>query len=354
MRYVLSFLLFGFWPAIAVALDCSSNGYFVGAQTATYNGQRFTNMTISVSGGAPGINTNGKSGVIIDTVLVYHTNGSVGILQQGSGGAEIHNAHVYGYKGASLPGANIACRNASGIWVTNTKVEGGQRGIEINHCNNSTLQKIEGANQTGVLGEGAGAFVQWMNSSSGLLQDFYNFRPKAPTQLFTEGDVVNIYRSNGITITNGLIDGVYGDPNDPNEGIVSCGVQNDEYTNNTTVSGVTVFNSIDGAFCAFGTGGTGNIFKNVHANKNLCSDPITGKPPSSGNGYMFVGPCTKNKTTCVAGPKGVTFTNASGSTYQNWTPCQGDSNPVYNMPAFKPKPAGIAYAPQIRATNICN
>jgi len=354
MRYLIAFALFGLWPGLALAIDCTSNGNYVGPQTATFDGQYFTHMTISVSGnGVAGINTNGHSGVKIDTVLVYHSNGAVGILQQGSGGAEVHNAHVVGY---SSPGSNIACRNASGFWVTNTKVDGGSLGIEISSCSPSVLQGIEGSNQTGILDpNGAGAFVQWINSNNGLLDDFYNYRaPNGPAK--TGGDVVNGYRSTGITVKNGLIDGVYGGypSDDINPTVVSCGIQNDQYTSNMNVSNVNVFHAIDGAFCAYGTGGKGNTFKNVHASDNICTDPVTGRAPASGDGYLFVGPCTKGAADCQGGPKGVVFTNASGSVYANFTPCAGDPRPVYNMPKFMPAQGTVPYAPQFHAQNICN
>jgi hypothetical protein len=333
-------------PALPPA-NCNN---FQGGQTATFDDQYFTNMTINVSGGQAGINSNGHR-IHVDTVKINHSNGSVGILITGSGGSEIHNANIYGANGA---GANIACRNSAGIWVTNTKVDGGERGIEINSCSPSVLQHIEGSNQTGVLDPtaGAGAFVQWLTSNTGLLEDFYNFRaPNGPAK--TGGDVVNAYQSTGITVRHGTIDGVYGGyPSDDfNPTVVSCGVQNDQYTSNMNVSDVNVFHAIDGGLCAYGTGGTGNKFTNVRASNNICSDPVTSRPPASGVGYMFVGHCTQGAQDCQGGPKGVTF---SGMVYANWLSCPsgGVLNPAYPNIKSVPVQGSVPYT-HITATNIC-
>jgi hypothetical protein len=338
-------------PPVPTAANCNN---FQGPQTATSDGQSFSNMTISVSGGQAGISTAGHSGVVIDTVKIFHSNGSPGILEQGGGGLSVHNSNIIG---SSNAGPNIACRNTAvggiGIWVTNTKVDGGHRGIEINHCDGPVLQTIEGSNQTGdFIISGGGAFVQWLESNGGSLTDFYNFRsPIGPA--VTAGDVVNVWRSSGVTITHGLIDGVYSQPNDGVGVVFSCGVQNDENTSNTTVSDVTVVNSVDGAFCGYGSGGTGNKFSNIHASTNLQFDPITHEAPASGNGYMFVGPCKRGSANCAV-PKGITFTNGTGSSYAHFTGWLSDQNPVYNKPLFKPTAVSdIAYTPHIRATNIC-
>ncbi len=303
-----------------------------GAVVANHDYQVISGLDINVvATGQPGINTNGKSFVKICSVRIHHSNGNnggyaPGIYVNGGNGVEIHNANIVDNNNVRAQDSNIKCNNSGGLWVEGTKVTGGARGIELQGCNDATLQTIEGHQISGDHeANGSGNFVQWLNSSRGVIQDFYLTNPNVSLdQGGTNGDGVSAYKSTNIKVSNGVVDGLWG--------WASCAVQDDIGTTNMTVHDVTTFNTTDGAFCVYGSGGkTANYGPNLYAANNRC-DSVQG-PPSSTVGYMFVGPCKSVRGGCYPpGSKPKTGISMAGS-YYGWHDCtNGGSPPYFNLP----------------------
>lgn len=305
--------------------------------------------------GQPGINTNGKNFVKICSVRIHHSNGGAfntaqGIFVNGGKGVEIHNVNIIDDSGWSAPAtdSNIKCLNSPGLWAENVRVENGATGIELINCPANVLQVIEGHTITGdhEANTSPGTFVQWLNTNTGSLTDFYlKNRDKPANAGGTNGDGVGAYISSNITVANGFIDGLYGP--------VSCGVQDDLKTNNMTVHDVTVNRMLDGAFCIYGSGGSGGHWYRMKASNNICGS--TQGFPSSGTGAMWVGACSAGNPDCRSGPKrGVRF-DSPGSVYQGYTQCNGTpfpTAPVYNIPGFKPT-KGVVTKPTPIVAKVC-
>jgi hypothetical protein len=321
---------------------CNTPSGFV---VADHDYQVISGLEITATAsGQPGINTNGHSYVKICSVKIHHSNGGAfdsapGVFINGGAGVELHNVNIVDESGG--PGhppatdANVKILNSGGPWLDNVRVSYGAWGVEANNAPGGNYQVIEGYGMTGDHeANGSGTFIQILNTNTGVttIQDFYLTNPNLPINGGgTNGDGVSAYKSSHVRVYNGVVDGLWG--------WASCAVQDDINTNDMTVNNVTTFNTTDGAFCVYGSGGkTANYGPNLYAANNQCNSvqntPRDGHLPLSGAGYMFVGPCKSVKGGCSPpGSKPKAGVSMVGS-YYGWQPCPGFATapPYLNLP----------------------
>ncbi len=249
--------------------DCPSYGTS-GPITVTQNGQVIENLVITSTNG-PAIQINGFSGVAIDNVVIHH-NGGPGIALAFAPNTVITNADII-FDGAPSAGAdpstndnNIDCLKSDGLSVSNVRLTKGSSGIYLNQCRGSKLSAIEGHDQRGPFPRGQ--LVQWDNSNHGALSNFSD--ENSLTTSWTE-DNVNIYQTQHIKITDGLVD--------TNNSPSGDGVIADNLSGDVLVENVDAIHQGNGCFSAYGGGEFNVTFRHTRCRDNYCSLP-RGKPLS--------------------------------------------------------------------------
>ena len=241
-----------------------------GPITVTRNGQRIENLVITSTSG-PAIQINGFSGVTIDNVVIHH-NGGEGITIAFAPSTTITNADIV-FDGAPPTGPdpsssdnNIDCLKSDGLTIANVRLTRGSSGIYLNQCRGSTLSAIEGHDQRGPFPRGQ--LVQWDNSNHGTLKNFSD--ENSLTNSWTE-DNVNIYQSQHIRISDGLVD--------TNNSPSGDGVIADNLSGDVSVEHVDAVHQGNGCFAAYGGGEFNVTFRQTRCRDNYCSLP-RGKPLS--------------------------------------------------------------------------
>jgi hypothetical protein len=251
-----------------------------GPITIQADGQLISNLEITAPPGVAGINLNGHSYTSVDNVVIHHAD-KAGIAVHGGHDNLIQNAMIDG--GAANSGDNIYCYNSPNLWVSNSRVTGGYRGVEANHCDGAVISGLEGTSSKASFPED---IVSFLSSANVSLQTFSNLNTPANQ---SKGDVVNAWQSKGVRISSGLIDGVY---------CPDCvAVQADEITAHKVVSDVDVVHAFNG-FAAYGAGGNSILFSSVRVRDAICSSSLG--VPSSGN-IPFIGACTHDDPACTLG-----------------------------------------------------
>jgi len=247
-----------------------------GPVEATQDGQIIENLRITSSSGTA-LKVAGRSNVIIRNVEVRHAGGT-GIDVSDSPNTTIESVSVE-HTGAPASGANsdsnlnnIACYASPGITIKNTRVTRGSSGVYLHLCQDSVLQFLEGHDFRGPFPRGQ--LVQWNESHNGLLEDF---SVENPTGSWPE-DNVNVYKSTGLTIRRGLVDG-----NNCPSGV---GVIFDGDTSTGLVEDVDAIRMGNGCFSNY-AGAEGNVFRRTRCRENICEDQGRGKPGS--NALMWAG-----------------------------------------------------------------
>jgi hypothetical protein len=253
-----------------------------GPIAVTRNSQHIENLVITSTNG-PAIQINGFSGVAINNVVIHH-NGGPGIALAFAPGTTISNADII-FDGAPPAGANpstndnnIDCLKSDRLTVANVRLTRGSTGIYLNQCPHSTLTSIEGHDQRGPFPRGQ--LVQWDNSNHGTLTNFSDENDVATS--WTE-DNVNIYQTQHIRISNGLVD----TNNSPSgDGIIA-----DNASGDVLVENVDAVHQSNGCFAAYGGGEFHVTFRHTRCRDTVCTLPRGN--PASGSLAWALDPAAK-------------------------------------------------------------
>ncbi|HEX7601676.1 MAG TPA: right-handed parallel beta-helix repeat-containing protein, partial [Polyangiaceae bacterium] len=254
---------------------------------ASSDGQVIENLRI-VAKGTPGISISGRKNVVVRNVVVLH-EGASGIALANADGARLENV-VVEHTGAPASGANdsssrnnIDCYATSKLVVAGARLTRGSSGIYLDTCALASLTQIEGYDFRGPFPRGQ--LVQFNASDGGLLDGFsvVNGHTSWPE------DNVNVYKSKGIAIRNGLVDG--------NNSPSGVGVIFDGDTGAGLVEDVDAVHMGNGCFSNY-AGADGNIFRRVRCRDNVCTSQDGRGAPSSG-ALMFCGKPSGSNNTVV-------------------------------------------------------
>lgn len=247
-----------------------------GPVTARRDGEVFELLAIESTSG-PGISVNGFKGVTIRNVSVRHRGGP-GIDFSNADDLVIENVSVE-HTGAPASGANasedlndINGTGSARVHITNARVTRGSSGIYLVESPASHLSFIEGHDFRGPFPRGQ--LVQWDKSNDGILEDFSVVNT---SDSWTE-DNVNVYKSTGLQIRRGLVDG--------NNSPSGVGVIFDGDTSTGLVEDVDAVHMGNGCFSNY-AGADGNVFRRTRCRDNICTDQGRGTPSS--NALMWSG-----------------------------------------------------------------
>lgn len=247
-----------------------------GPVTATRDGQVIELLAIVSTGGAA-IDVNGFSGVTIRNVSIKHSGGP-GIDFSSSDDLLIENVSVE-HTGAPASGPNdssdlndINGYQSARVHITNARLTRGSSGIYLVESPTSHLSFIEGHDFRGPFPRGQ--LVQWDKSNDGVLEDFSVVNT---SDSWTE-DNVNVYKSTGLQIRRGLVDG--------NNSPSGVGVIFDGDTSTGVVEDVDAVHMGNGCFSNY-AGADGNVFRRTRCRDNICTDQGRGLPSS--NALMWSG-----------------------------------------------------------------
>jgi hypothetical protein len=256
-----------------------------GPVVATRDGQVIENLRITADGVA-GILVQ-KKNVIVRNVVVVHRR-SIGISLDHADGTRLENVVVeHAGSPASGPNSssefnNIRVYQSANVEIAGARLSRGSSGIYLQESPSATLTQIEGYDFRGPFPRGQ--LVQFNQSDSSTLAGFsvVNGHTSWPE------DNVNIYRSGGVSVRNGLIDG--------NNSPSGVGVIVDAVAGKpaNVVEDVDTVHMGNGGFSTFGSHGS-NIFRRVRSRDNFCVGQDGRAKPSSGSN-MFTGGSTQGAT----------------------------------------------------------
>lgn len=251
-----------------------------GPVVATEDGQVIAGLRIVAPDG-PGVDVDGYTGVTIRDCEIHHSNGN-GIRFSAAHGITIENVVVV-HDAAPPEGShadsyqtNIEGRNSDDVTIERVRMRDGTSGIDLEGTPGARVSFIEGFD---VRGPGDRASCVLLTQSDGVvLSDFYCFNDLVVARPF---NVVEVDRSNDVTIQRGLLDGHnaeygYGIHFTQLQGQHSGGLVEDVDTIRQTNGGFSCFN--------FGLGIT---FSRTRARENICeivSIPIEGCAKPGPNG----------------------------------------------------------------------
>ena len=173
---------------------------------STRDGQIIENLDIWVDNGH-GIQVT-HDNVIIRNVRIHHKEGN-GINLTGASGVRIENVEVINSSPpsginpeSSSKLSNIETLNSPNLTIRNVTVREGSTGIYLVDSPRANIEHVEGYNFHGPFPRGQ--FVQFNRSGDSSLKDFYAFND--PGRSHVE-DIVSVYSSPNVKISNGVIDG---------------------------------------------------------------------------------------------------------------------------------------------------
>jgi hypothetical protein len=209
---------------------------------------------------------------IIRNSRIRH-NGGNGIKATGAR-VSIENCEIIN-AGAPTTGAevsadrcNVIFDGASAAFVNNVTLRNGSSGIYLNLSPNAVLSGVVGYNMRGPAPRGQ--LVQFNNSDSGLLQDFYSYTSDLVGWC---EDNVSVHASQNVIVRRGLIDG--------NNSPTGVGVMVEAGSVRCNVNDVDTVRMGNGAFSAY-TGSTDAIFTRCRSKQQIGLDQGRGKPKSRG------------------------------------------------------------------------
>lgn len=247
-----------------------------GPVTAQADGQVIELLAIVTTSG-PGIEVNGFKGVTIRNVSIQHGDGP-GIDFSNADDLVIDNVSVE-HTGAPASGPNsssdlndINGYASARVQIKNARLTRGSSGVYLVNSPTSHLSFIEGHDFRGPFPRGQ--LVQWDKSNDGILEDFSVVNT---SDSWTE-DNVNVYKSTGLQIRRGLVDG--------NNSPSGVGVIFDGDTSTGVVEDVDAVHMGNGCFSNY-AGADGNVFRRTRCRDNICTDQGRGLPSS--NALMWSG-----------------------------------------------------------------
>lgn len=204
-------------------------------------------------------------------------NGGIGIYLDGAQDVIIEHVDIDNV-GAPERGAaanpnqsNIVVYDSPRVTVRHARLARGSTGIYVQASVGSRLSDIEGHDFRGPFPRGQ--LVQWNGSDDGSLE---GFSVLSDDRSWPE-DNVNAYRSHGIVIRDGLVEG--------NNSRTGVAVLFDEDSTGI-VEDVEALRMGNGCFSNY-TGGNGNVFRRTHCRDNICTDQ--GRGPPASNALMYGG-----------------------------------------------------------------
>ena len=223
-----------------------------------------------------GIELEDDDNVTIRNVRIHYNagdQGSAGIDAVGADGLAIQGVELIN-AGAPASGPNsdggefgVSLFQSPGASVTGATVRDASTGIYLQDSPNAALEGIEGYNMRGPFPRGQ--LVQFNRSGNSSLNNFYVFNDLQKS--WTEDNIHVGHDSDGIRITNGLIDG----NNSPSGvGVMLEGAQN------TTVRNVDTVRMGNGAFTDLGSN---NLFDDVRSFDNFFASQAGRGTPLSGS-----------------------------------------------------------------------
>ncbi|WP_410825769.1 right-handed parallel beta-helix repeat-containing protein [Methylobacterium sp. sgz302003] len=238
------------------------------------SGDVIENLDIYTDG--VGIELEDDDNVTIRNVRIHYNGanqGSAGIDAVGADGLTIQGVEVIN-AGAPASGPNsdggefgVSLFSSPGASVNGVTVRDASTGVYLQESPNATLEGIEGYNMRGPFPRGQ--LVQFNRSGDSSLNNFSVFNDLDTA--WTEDNIHIGEGSDGITVTNGLIDG----NNSPSGvGVMLEGAQN------TVVRNVDVVHMGNGAFTDIGSN---NLFDDVRSFDNFADSQAGRGTPMSGS-----------------------------------------------------------------------
>jgi len=278
-----------------------------GPITVTHDGQVIENLLITGTSGNA-ININGFKNVIIRNCQIT-ANGGAGISASNADGLQIQNVDINNgvaatgvNENSSVYQNNIDISSSNGVTINNAKLTGGSSGIYAADSSNLTFTNIEGNNFKGPFPRGQ--MVQFNNCNTAVLDGFSCVND--PNNSYPE-DNISVYKSQNITIENGLIDG--------NNSITGCAVMVESGSNNCLIKNVDALNQGDASFVSWGASNV--TFEDVRTKDNHATSV---RGANASGSLIFAS---------ASGATGTSFINA---TYYN--PANPDNIELnYNAPA---------------------
>ena len=227
--------------------------------------------------------------VTVKNVLIHHAANSQGIFFWKADGLTVENVEVvaYGVHATTLEDnwgaqpcpmrspfqgfncANIIGYRSSDLSFTNTRVEGGSKGISVIMSPGAHMKNVVAKNIRGPFP--AGQCFQINQSDGTIVEDFYCWNEMGKS--WTE-DTISAYRSSNVTIRNGVVDG--------NNAMTGIGVMY-EGSSKETHGGLTENVEVRHAMgCFSGYPSNGLVMRN-----NVCADSLCEGTPERGRKNMF-------------------------------------------------------------------
>lgn len=176
-----------------------------GPVSATHDNQLIRGLRIVADEG-PGIRVEGFSGVTIRDCEIHHANGP-GIRFSAADDITIENVAIM-HSAAPAEGrhldedqTNLEGRFSERVRIDNVRVRDGASGIDLEGTPAAQVSRIASYD---VRGPGAAACVRLAESDNALLEDFYCENDLVVSRPY---DLVEIERSNDVTVARGLLDG---------------------------------------------------------------------------------------------------------------------------------------------------
>jgi len=226
-----------------------------------HDGQVIECLDIRSTSGAA-ISINRFKNITIKNCKITTSNGQ-GISAYYADGLQIQNCDIKNAsasKGvnpnASADELNINIYGSNGVKINNVRLVGGSSGVYIASSSNVNISNVEGYNFKGPFPRGQLVQFNTINTASldgfSCVNDVNNSYPE---------DNISVYKSQNITIKNGLIDG--------NNSITGCGVMVESGSNNCLIQNVDALNQGNASFVSWGSSNV--TFRDVRTKNNHAS-----------------------------------------------------------------------------------
>ena len=241
-------------------------------QTATaihssYDGQVIENLDIYVDQGDAITITNDN--VTLKNVRIHHDDGN-GVVVSGANNVTIENVEIVhtGQQGTNENTMNIYVDGSPNLTVHNATLRDGSAGMYLYNSPGANISHVDGYNFHGPFPHSQ--FIQFNNSGNSTVTDFYAYNPAAAS---APEDIISVYGSPNVTISNGVIDG--------NNSVSGVGIMFEAGSNGGRVDNVDAIHMGNGAFAVW-EGVQNVIFNDTRSFDGIYGDQGRGAPLSSG------------------------------------------------------------------------
>jgi len=278
-----------------------------GPVSASFDGQVIENLRINTSQKQRcAISVKGHKDVVIRNVHITHKG--AGICLNDAENASIQKALVVSTSAPKTgPHCNFGVENCNSddVTIEHVETEKGASGILIEKSDNVHVSELRCFDIRGPYPRGS--CLSFVRSDHGSLSNFYS---KNIQDVSHDLDIINMWKSDHVTVSDGLVDGSYGRN--------AAGVIADDSSDFVTVSNVDFVRTSNTATAVASSRGNETVGKNFVAENIRVKDTSClardGRPPSSGSlvvwiqggadhprvsNYQYVNHCRKYAVYCL-------------------------------------------------------